>query len=81
MNNLDQNGRSKGKFLDLKNRRSGVLELERGLYAVKRGLLAFEMSTKQPPHWFYTILRSKRGSKKENYQELAGGGEEHGITG
>ena len=40
--------------------------------------MAFEMSAKQPPHWFYTILRSKRGSKKENYQELAGGGEEHG---
>ena len=39
------------------------------------------MSTKQPPHWFYTILRSKRGSKKENYQELVGGGKEHRRTG
>ena len=64
-----------------RNRREEVLELEQGSYAVKRGLFACEMSAKQPPHWFYTILRSKRGSKKENYQELMGGGEEHGRTG
>ena len=44
--NLDLNGRVKENFLDLKYRRRGVLELERGLYVVKRGLLAFEMSTK-----------------------------------
>ena len=78
---MDQNGRLKGKFLDLKTDAGEVLGLERGSYAVKRDLLTFEMSAKQPPHWFYTILRSERGSKKENYQELAGGGEEHGRTG
>ena len=33
-----------------RNRRADVLELEQSLYAVKRDLLAFEMSTKQPPH-------------------------------
>ena len=70
----------KRKISRPKNRRRGVLELERGLYAVKRGLLAVEMGTKQPPHWFYTILRSKRGSKNENYQELVGDGEERGRT-
>ena len=70
----------KRKFLDLKTDAREVLGLERGLYAVKRGLLAFEMSAKQLPRWFYTILRSRRGSKNENYQELVGDGEEHERT-
>ena len=65
VNNLDQNGRSKGKFLDLKTDAGEVLGFERGSYAVKRGLLAFEMSTKQPSHWFYTILRSKEAVKRK----------------
>ena len=80
VNNLDQNGRQKGKFLDLKTDAKEVLGLERSLYAVKGDLFAFEMGAKQPPRWFYTILRSRRGSKNENYQELVGDGEEHGRT-
>ena len=36
----------KRKISRPKNRRRGVLELERGLYAVKRGLLVFEMGAK-----------------------------------
>ena len=36
----------KRKISRPKNRRRGVLELERGLYAVKRGLLAWEMGAK-----------------------------------
>ena len=73
---MDQNGRQKGKFLDLKTDAKEVLGLERSLYAVKRDLFAFEMGDKQPPRWFYTVLRSRRGSKNENYQELVGDGEE-----
>ena len=76
----DQDGRLKGKFLDLKTDAREVLGLERSLYAVKRGLLAFEMGAKQLPQWFYTRLRSKKGSKNKNYQELVGDGEEHGRT-
>ena len=68
VNNLDQNDRSKGKFLDLKTDAGEVLGLEQGSYAVKRGLLACEMGAKQLPQWFYTRLRSKKGSKNENYQ-------------
>ena len=77
---LDQNDRSKGKFLDLKTDAGEVLGLEQGSYAVKRGLLACEMGAKQLPHWFYTGLRSKMDSKNENYQEPVGDGEEHGRT-
>ena len=47
---LDQIIALKGKFSRPRNRRADVLELERGLYAVKRDLLAFEISTKQLPH-------------------------------
>ena len=75
---MDQNGRLKGKCLDLKTDTKEVLGLERSLYAEKIHLFAFEMGAKQPPHWFYTILRSRRGSKNENYQELLNDGEEHG---
>ena len=73
---MDQNGRQKGKFLDLKTDAKEVLGLERSIYAVKRDLFAFEMGDKQPPRWFYTVLRSRRGSKNENYQEFVGDGEE-----
>ena len=38
------------------------------------------MGAKQLPQWFYTRLRSKKGSKNKNYQELVGDGEEHGRT-
>jgi hypothetical protein len=34
------------------------------------------MGAKQPPRWFYTVLRSRRGRKNENYRELVGDGEE-----
>ena len=68
VNNLDQNNRSKRKFLDLKTDTGEVLELEQGSYAVKRGLLACEMGAKQLPQWFYTRLRSKKGSKNKNYR-------------
>ena len=77
VNNLAQNNRSKRKFLDLKTDAGEVLGLEQSSYAVKRGLLACEMSAKQLPHWFYTRLRSKTGSKNENYQGVVGDGEEH----
>ena len=80
VNNLDQNNRSKRKFLDLKTDAAEVLGLEQGSYAVKRGLLACEMGAKQLAHWFYTRLRSKTGSKNENYQGVVGDGEEHGRT-
>ena len=83
VNNLDQNGRSKGKFLDLKTDAGEVLGLEQGSYAVKRGLLACEMGAKQLPQWFYTRLRSKKGSKNENYRSLwatATNMDEHGRT-
>ena len=76
VNNFNQNGRSKGKFLDLKTDAGEVLGLEQGSYAVKRGLLACEMGAKQLPQWFYTRLISKKGGKNENYQELVGDGEE-----
>ena len=72
---MDQNGRLKGKFLDLKTDVREVLGLERSLYAVKRDLFAFEMGAKHLPQWFYTRLRSKKGSKNKNYQELMGDGE------
>ena len=68
VNNLDQNNRSKRKFLDLKKDAGEVLGIEQGSYAVKRGLLACEMGAKQLPQWFYTRLRSKTGSKNENYR-------------
>ena len=47
---LDQNGRAKRKVSRPRNRREEVLKLEQGSYAVKRGLLGFEMNAKQPPH-------------------------------
>ena len=47
---LDQNGRIKLKVSRPRDRRADVLEVERSLYAVEGDLLAFEMSTKQPPH-------------------------------
>ena len=43
---LDQNGRAKEKFLDLETDAGEVLGLEQGSYAVKRGLLGFEMNAK-----------------------------------
>ena len=58
----------KEKFLDLKTDTGEVLGLEQGSYAVKRGLLACEMGAKQLPQWFYTRLRSKTGSKNDNYR-------------
>ena len=65
VNNLDQNNRSKRKFLDLKTDAGEVLGLEWSFYAVKRGLLACEMGAKQLPQWFYTRLRStERGDYK-----------------
>jgi len=77
---LDQNDRLKGKFLDLKTDAKEVLGLERSLYAVKRGLLAFEMGAKQPSRWFYTILRSRKGGGGEIYEEFMTNSEEHRRT-
>ena len=74
---MDQNGRLKGKFLDLKTDAREVLGLERGLYSVKRGLLAFEMGAKQLPRQVYTGLRSRRAVKMKTTEELVGDGEEH----
>ena len=51
-----------------RNRCEGVLEFEQGSYAVKTGLLVCEMGAKRLPLWFYTRLRSKTGSKNENYR-------------
>lgn len=67
VNFLDQSGRVKENFLDLKYRRRGVLELESGLYAVKRSLLVFEMGAKTSTAVVPYGLRSKRSSKNENY--------------
>ena len=44
-------------FLDLKTEAGEVLEMEPRPYAVKRGVLAEEMSFKYLPRWFYTSLR------------------------
>ena len=49
VSNLDQNDRSKGKFLDLETDAEEVLGLEQGSYAVKRGLFACEMGLKHLP--------------------------------
>ena len=68
VNNLYQNGRSKGKILDLKTDAGEVVGLEQGSYPVKRRVLACEMPAKQLPQWFYKRLRSKKGSKNENYR-------------
>ena len=58
---------TKGKKFRPKADAGEVRRLKQGLYAVKRDLLAFEMGAKQLPQWFYTRLRSKTGSKNENY--------------
>jgi len=74
---LDQNGRLKRKISRPKTDAKEVLGDERGLYAVKRDLFAFEMGAKQLPRWFYTILRSRKGGGGEIYEEFMTNSEEH----
>ena len=66
-NFLDQNGRSKENFLDLKCGRRGVLELEGDLMQWKEVCFAGEMSNKQLLQQVYTYLRSNKGGNYENY--------------
>ena len=44
-------------FLDLKTEAGEVLKVEHSPYAVKRGVLADEMSLKHLPRWFYARLK------------------------
>ena len=64
---LDQNGRSKENFLDLKCGRRGVLELEGDLMQWKEVCFAGKMSNKQLLQQVYTDLRSNKGGNYENY--------------
>ena len=74
---MDQNGRLKGKFLDLKTNAREVLGLERSLYAGKRDLYTLETGVKQLPQQSSIVYRSRRGGNNEIYQELAMNGDEH----
>ncbi len=67
VNNLDQNDRSKRKFLDLKTDAGEVLGLEQSSYAVNISLPVFEMGAKTSTAVVPYGLRSKRSSKKGNY--------------
>ena len=75
---LDQSGRSKENFLDLKCGRRGVLELEGDLMQWKEVCFAGEMSNKQLLQQVYTYLKIKQGWQLRELLKPADNGEEHG---
>ena len=67
-------------FLNLETSADEFINLKEAYLQAKTDLFAFEMSAKQLPQRFYTVLRSKRGIGGGIYQRFVTDSDEHRQT-